>query len=195
MSSFERDSVMELSPQLLVVAGPSGVGKSSVVRRVIELHPRIWLSVSATTRQPRAGEQNGVDYLFMSDQEFDELVATGGFIEWAEFAGNKYGTPATPVTDHLNSGRPVLLEIDLQGVRQVRERFAQARTVFIAPPDSDALRQRLTSRGTESQESLDRRLAVAEEELAAANEFDRTIVNGEIDQAARELIAWAGETN
>lgn len=189
--SLRRDEVQRGT--LLVVAGPSGVGKSSVVSRALELDRKIWLSVSATTRSPREGERDGVQYLFLTMAEFNNLAEADGFLEWAEFAGNRYGTPAEPVAARLDAGQSVLLEIDVQGVRLVKDRLPEARTVFIAPPSEAELRARLVSRGTESAESLDRRIAAAEAELAAQDEFDHVIVNREIDQAARELLAWAGE--
>lgn len=181
--------------RLVVVAGPSGVGKSTVVRKAIELNPDVWLSVSATTRSPRPGEQDGTDYLFLSDEQFDRVRAKGGFLESAAFAGNRYGTPRESVESRLAQGVDVLLEIDLQGVRQVREAMPHASTVFIAPPSWEVLRDRLTSRGTEDDAAVARRLVVAREELAAQDEFDLVIINADVEQAARELLACVSATS
>ncbi|MCQ8772206.1 guanylate kinase [Streptomyces telluris] len=176
-------------PRLTVLSGPSGVGKSTVVAHMRKAHPEVWLSVSATTRKPRPGEQDGVQYFFVDDEEFDKLVANGELLEWAEFAGNRYGTPRRAVLDRLEAGEPVLLEIDLQGARQVRETMPEARLVFLAPPGWDELVRRLTGRGTESPEVIERRLAAAKVELAAESEFDVTLVNTSVEDVARELLA------
>ncbi|MCC3768361.1 guanylate kinase [Streptomyces sp. UNOC14_S4] len=176
-------------PRLTVLSGPSGVGKSTVVAHMRKAHPEVWLSVSATTRKPRPGEQEGVQYFFVDDEEFDKLVANGELLEWAEFAGNRYGTPRQAVLDHLAAGVPVLLEIDLQGARQVRESMPEAQLVFLAPPSWEELVRRLTGRGTESAEVIERRLGAAKVELAAESEFDTTLVNTSVEDVARELLA------
>ncbi|MCX5395843.1 guanylate kinase [Streptomyces sp. NBC_00102] len=178
----------DVRPRLTVLSGPSGVGKSTVVAHMRKVHPEVWLSVSATTRKPRPGESNGVHYFFVDDQEFDKLIANGELLEWAEFAGNRYGTPRRAVLDRLENGEPVLLEIDLQGARLVRESMADARLVFLAPPSWDELVRRLTGRGTEPPEVIERRLAAAKVELAAEAEFDTTLVNTSVEDVARELL-------
>ncbi|MBV1955238.1 guanylate kinase [Streptomyces sp. BV333] len=176
-------------PRLTVLSGPSGVGKSTVVAHMRKEHPEVWLSVSATTRKPRPGEKHGVQYFFVSDEEFDKLIANGELLEWAEFAGNRYGTPRRAVQDRLEAGEPVLLEIDLQGARQVKESMADAQLVFLAPPSWEELVRRLTGRGTESAEVIERRLAAARIELAAEAEFDTTLVNTSVEAVAVELLA------
>jgi guanylate kinase len=172
-----------------VLSGPSGVGKSTVVAHMRKEHPEVWLSVSATTRKPRPGEQHGVHYFFVTDDEMDKLIANGELLEWAEFAGNRYGTPRAAVQERLEKGEAVLLEIDLQGARLVRESMPEAQLVFLAPPSWEELVRRLTGRGTEPPEVIERRLEAAKIELAAEPEFDTTLVNTSVEDVARELLA------
>lgn len=176
--------------RLVVLAGPTAVGKGTVAARVRARHPEVWLSVSATTRPPRPGEVDGVHYRFVSEAEFDRLVDEGELLEWAVVHGRaRYGTPRRPVEEAIAAGRPALLEIDLQGARQVRRTMPEALFVFLKPPSWEELVRRLTGRGTESAEEKQRRLETARAELAAETEFDLTIVNDEIHDAAEELVA------
>ena len=174
--------------QLTVLSGPSGVGKSTLVAELRRVCPQIWLSVSATTRQPRPGEVDGREYHFVTAAEFDRLLAAGELLEWASFAGNRYGTPAAPVREKLAAGVPALLEIDIAGARQVRAALPGALLVFLAPPSWDELVRRLTGRGTEPAEVIERRLRVARTELAAGGEFDVTLVNTSVDAVRRQLV-------
>lgn len=176
--------------RLTVLAGPTAVGKGSVAAYVRTHHPDVWMSVSATTRPPRPGEVDGVHYRFVDDATFDAMIEAGALLEWAVVHGrHRYGTPRGPVEEALRAGRPALLEIDLQGARQVREAMPEARFVFLAPPSWEELVRRLVGRGTEDEEERERRLATARHELAAESEFDATVVNTEIHHAAEELVA------
>lgn len=179
--------------RLTVLAGPSAVGKDTVAADVRARFPQVWLSVSATTRPPRPGELEGVNYFFVSDDEFDRMVADGELLEWAVVHGvYRYGTPRRPVIDHLATGDPALLVIDLQGARQVRASMPEARFVFLAPPSWDELVRRLVGRGTEGEAERERRLASARVELAAEAEFDHVIVNDDVRRATEELVAVMG---
>jgi guanylate kinase len=176
--------------RLTVLSGPTAVGKGTVVTRLAAEHPEIFVSVSVTTRPPRPGEIEGVHYHFVSDKQFDTLVAEGALLEWAVVHGqHRYGTPRAPVARAIAEGRPALLEIDLQGARQVRDSWPDARFVFLAPPSWEELVRRLIGRGTESAMQQQRRLQTARAEMAAEAEFDFVIVNREIRQAAEELVA------
>jgi guanylate kinase len=203
-----------VEPRLTVVSGPTAVGKGTVVARLAAERPELFVSVSATTRPPRAGERNGVHYWFVSETEFDQMIENDELLEWAVVHGrHRYGTPRAPLLAALSAGRQALLEIDLQGARQVKRNWpapnpgqanpgqanpGQAnpgrgvRFVFLAPPSWAELVRRLVGRGTETQEQRERRLATAQAELAAVSEFDHVVVNGDVSQAVADLVALLG---
>lgn len=176
--------------KLLVVSGPSGVGKSTITNK-LRTDNRFWISVSVTTRRLRTGETNGVDYHFVSDEEFTKMIERNDFLEWADFAGAKYGTPRKAVEDALASGKNVILEIELNGARQVRKNTKDAVLIFIEPPSWEELTTRLINRGTESEHSTQARLARAKEELSAAAEFDHVVINHQVEQSVAELVSLA----
>ncbi|MDQ3579150.1 MAG: guanylate kinase [Actinomycetota bacterium] len=184
----EPGSGVAARSRLTVVSGPSGVGKSSVVAELRRLHPDVYVSVSVTTRSPRPGEVDGEHYHFVDLAEFRRMAAAGELLEFAEYAGNNYGTPRAPVDVALAAGHPAVLEIELQGARQVRVSMPEARLVMLVPPSWDVLVARLTGRGTEDEVVVARRLVVARDELAAAREFDEVVVNADVREAARELL-------
>lgn len=175
------------SGRLFLITGPSGVGKGTLVAALLQRHPRIWLSISATTRAPRSGEVDGQHYFFMARERFEASVAEGGLLEWAEFAGNCYGTPRQPVQEQLSTGRPVLLEIELEGARQVRRSFPEGFQIFLQPPSFEELERRIRGRGTDSEAAISQRLERARVELAAAAEFDAVVVNADLHVALAEL--------
>lgn len=181
------------TPRVSVISGPTAVGKGTVVNRLKELHPEVFVSISATTRAPRVGEVDGVHYHFVDEAEFDRLAANDGLLEWAVVHGrNRYGTPRGPVEDAVTQGRVVVLEIDLQGARQVRQTYPEAQQIFLEPPSWDELVRRLVGRGTETAEQRERRLVTAKEELARVGEFDHVVVNHEIDQTVEDLVGLLG---
>jgi guanylate kinase len=179
--------------RLTVLSGPSGVGKRTVITALRRMYPDVWVSVSCTTRAPRPGETEGLDYYFVDRDEFLKMVDAGELLEHAEFAGNLYGTPRQAVLDHLASGVPTILEIELAGARQVRASMPDARFVFLAPPSLDVLIQRLRDRGTETADAISARLEHAHAELAAEHEFDEVIVNNDVERAAHQLAALIAE--
>jgi len=174
--------------RVFVITGPSGVGKGTLIRGLMERLGELELSVSATTRAPRPGERDGVDYHFLTPEEFDRRVAAGDFVEHADYAGRRYGTLRSELEGRLAKGVPVVLEIEVQGARQVREAMPEAVQVFIAPPSLEALRTRLIGRGTDDADEVARRLEVAEQELAAQPEFAHVVVNDRLDEALDELV-------
>ncbi len=173
--------------QLIVFTGPSGVGKGTLLRQLLKRHPDIQLSISATTRQPRPGEKHGKHYYFLSRPEFDALVNQDQLLEWAEFAGNYYGTPRHPLDSMISHGSVVILEIELEGARQVRKTLPEARQIFVLPPSLEELEARIRQRGQDSEVAIAKRLARAKVEIEAAIEFDIQIVNDDLERAVQKL--------
>ena len=177
---------------LFVLSGPSGAGKGTLVKRVLQRVPDAWVSVSATTRQPRPGEADGRDYFFLDQPRFDELVSQGGFLEWAHVHGNSYGTLRSRVQDRIDHGSQVILEIDVQGAFQVKKAMPEAHLIFIEPPSLEELERRLRGRGTETEEVICNRMKTAEVELARKMEYDVQVVNDELERATEELVSYIG---
>jgi guanylate kinase len=175
--------------KLIVFTGPSGVGKGTLLRKLLSQHPQLVLSTSVTTRLPRPGEINGIDYYFVNLEKFQQMVANEELLEWAEFAGNYYGTPRLQVEELISQGKWVILEIELEGARQIRQTFPQALRLFILPPSLWELEKRIRHRGTESEEAIAKRLRRAQEEINAASEFDIQIVNDDLEKALQNLEA------
>ena len=183
---------MAKSP-LAVLVGPSGVGKGTVLKALRKTYPHLQVAISATTRQARPGETDGIDYHFLSDARFEELIAQDGFLEWATVHGKaRYGTLRSEINRHFALGRDVILEIDLAGARQIRQSYPQACFIFLSPPNEHVLEERLRGRGTEDEAEVARRLETAKTELAAAGEFEHIVINNQPEQAARELAALMG---
>lgn len=172
---------------MFVITGPSGVGKGTLIRGLLARVPALELSVSATTREPRPGEVDGADYHFLTASEFERRIAEGDFLEWAEYSGNRYGTLRSELSKRLSEGVPIVLEIEVQGARQVRQAMPEAVAVFIAPPSLDALRTRLVGRGTDSAEQVDERMRTAKAELLAQPEFAHVVVNDRLEDATDAL--------
>ena len=180
---------MEATPKVFVITGPSGVGKGTLIRGLLERMPELELSVSATTRTPRPGEQEGVDYYFLTPEQFGARVAAGEFVEHADYSGNRYGTLRSELERRLSNGAGVVLELEVQGARQVRTAIPEAVAVFIAPPSEGALRARLVGRGTDSPEQVDERMRTAERELEAQPEYAHVVVNDRLEEAIDELLS------
>ena len=193
LNSFVTRRKIANQPKLVVLAGPAGVGKGTVAKAILERHPHVHLSVSATTRDPRPGEVDGQSYYFVTHDHFDALINSDELLEWATVHGvNRYGTPRQPVIAALEAGHPVLLEIDIQGARQIKLAMPEARLVFILPPSWEELVRRLEGRGTETPEDQARRLATADTEISSAHEFDVRVINDEVEHAMKLVVDLMG---
>lgn len=173
--------------KLIVLTGPSGVGKGTLMQALLQRHPQLYYSVSMTTRSPRPGEVDGKNYYFVSRHKFEQLVADGEFLEWAEFAGNCYGTPREAVLNHIQTGKWIILEIELEGARQIRTSYPDALSIFILPPSFSELEKRIRGRAQDSEDAIALRLQRAKDEIQAANEFDIQIVNDDFETALQEI--------
>ena len=174
--------------KLIIITGPSGVGKGTVVKELLDRNKDIWLSISATTRNPRIGEKDGENYYFISDERFKDMIDKKDFLEWAKFAGNYYGTPLSTVNEKIEKGFIVLLEIEVEGAKQIKEKFPEALSIFLLPPSKAELEKRIRNRGTEKEEAIDRRLSRANYEIASSNEFDFVLTNHDVDETVKEVF-------
>ena len=174
--------------KLIIITGPSGVGKGTVVKELLDRNKDIWLSISATTRNPRIGEKDGENYYFISDERFKEMIDKKDFLEWAQFAGNYYGTPLSTVNEKIEKGFIVLLEIEVEGAKQIKEKFPEALSIFLLPPSKAELEKRIRNRGTEKEEAIDRRLSRANYEIASSNEFDFVLTNHDVDETVKGVF-------
>ena len=174
--------------KLIIITGPSGVGKGTVIKEILEKDADIWLSISATTRTPRIGEKDGVNYYFLSEERFKDMVDKKEFLEWAQFAGNYYGTPLSTVNQKIEEGFIVLLEIEVEGAKQIKEKFPEALSIFLLPPSNEELEKRIRNRGTENDEAINRRLRRAIYEIESSDEFDFVLTNHNIDETVKRVF-------
>ena len=174
--------------KLIIITGPSGVGKGTVVKELLDRNKDIWLSISATTRNPRMGEKDGENYYFISDERFKDMIDKKDFLEWAQFAGNYYGTPLSTVNEKIEKGFIVLLEIEVEGAKQIKEKFPEALSIFLLPPSKAELEKRIRNRGTEKEEAIDRRLSRANYEIASSDEFDFVLTNHDVDETVKGVF-------
>ena len=174
--------------KLIIITGPSGVGKGTVVKELLDRNKDIWLSISATTRNPRVGEKDGLNYYFISEERFKDMIDKKEFLEWAQFAGNYYGTPLSTVNEKIEKGFIVLLEIEVEGAKQIKEKFPESLSIFLLPPSKEELEKRIRNRGTEKEEAIDRRLSRADYEIASSDEFDFVLTNHNVDETVKEVF-------
>ena len=173
---------------LIIITGPSGVGKGTIVKEILDKDRDIWLSISATTRNPRIGEKHGENYYFMSDERFKDMIEKKEFLEWAQFAGNYYGTPLSTVNEKIEKGFIVLLEIEVDGAKQIKEKFPKALSIFLLPPSMEELEKRIRIRGTEKEEAINRRLSRAKYEIASSDKFDFVLTNYDVDETVKNFF-------
>ncbi len=174
--------------KLVILTGPSGVGKGTVIKEILNKDTNIWLSISATTRSPRKGEKNGENYYFIKEENFKEMIDKRLFLEWAKFAGNYYGTPLSSVNEKIQEGYIVLLEIEVEGAKQIKEKFPDSLSIFILPPSKAELERRIRNRGTEKEEAINRRLTRSTYEIASSDQFDFKVTNSDVDETAERII-------
>ena len=174
--------------KLIIITGPSGVGKGTVVKELLDRNKDIWLSISATTRNPRVGEKDGLNYYFISEERFKDMIDKKEFLEWAQFAGNYYGTPLSTVNEKIEKGFIVLLEIEVEGAKQIKEKFPESLSIFLLPPSKEELEKRIRNRGTEKEEAIDRRLSRANYEIASSDQFDFVLTNHDVDETVKEVF-------
>ncbi len=179
---------MKNQKKLIILTGPSGVGKGTVVKEILGKDKNIWLSISATTREPRQGEKEGENYYFLNEEKFKEMIEQNLFLEWAQFAGNYYGTPLSSVNEKINKGFTVLLEIEVEGAKQIKEKFPNSLSIFLLPPDKAELERRIRNRGTEKEDSIKKRLSRANYEISASNQFDFALINHKVAETAERII-------
>ena len=179
---------MKNQKKLIILTGPSGVGKGSVVKEILGKDKNIWISISATTREPREGEKDGENYYFLKQEKFKEMIEQNLFLEWAQFAGNYYGTPLSSVNEKIENGFTVLLEIEVEGAKQIKEKFPESLSIFLLPPDKAELERRIRNRGTEKEEAIKKRLLRASYEISVSNQFDFELTNHNVDETAKRII-------
>ena len=179
---------MKNQKKLIILTGPSGVGKGTVVKEILGKDKNIWFSISATTREPREGEREGKNYYFLNQEKFKEMIEKNLFLEWAQFAGNYYGTPISSVNEKIKKGFTVLLEIEVEGAKQIKEKFPNSLSIFLLPPDIAELERRIRNRGTEKEESIKRRLSRANYEISLSNQFDFALTNHNVNETAKKII-------
>ena len=179
---------MKNQKKLIIITGPSGVGKGTVVKEILDKEKNIWLSISATTREPREGEKEGENYYFLNQEKFKKMIEKNLFLEWAQFAGNYYGTPFSSVNEKIEKGFTVLLEIEVEGAKQIKEKFPKSVSIFLLPPSKEELERRIRSRGTEKEEAIKKRLSRANYEISASNQFDFELTNYNVDETVNRII-------